>query len=95
MARKEYGTDPYGIIARGVPGSDDGASVNFGRVGTPVRSLAAPGQTFGTGIGAGLKIPLNKDDTPDVKKKAKGGSVSASKRADGIARKGKTRGKMC
>lgn len=25
----------------------------------------------------------------------KGGSVSASRRADGIARKGKTRGKMC
>lgn len=31
-----------------------------------------------------------------VKKKASGGSVtSASKRADGIAQKGKTRGKMC
>ena len=26
---------------------------------------------------------------------AKGGSVSASKRADGIAERGKTRGKMC
>ena len=29
------------------------------------------------------------------KKMAKGGSVSASRRADGIARKGKTRGKVC
>lgn len=28
-------------------------------------------------------------------KKAKGGSVSASRRADGIAQRGKTRGKMC
>jgi len=28
-------------------------------------------------------------------KRAKGGSVSASRRADGIASKGKTRGKMC
>lgn len=28
-------------------------------------------------------------------KKAKGGAVSASRRADGIASKGKTRGKMC
>jgi len=27
--------------------------------------------------------------------KAKGGAVSASRRADGIATKGKTRGKMC
>jgi hypothetical protein len=30
-----------------------------------------------------------------VKKKAAGGTVSASKRADGIATKGKTRGKLC
>lgn len=30
-----------------------------------------------------------------VEKKAKGGSVSASRRADGIASRGKTRGKMC
>jgi len=30
-----------------------------------------------------------------VKKMAKGGSVSASRRGDGIARKGKTRGKVC
>ena len=28
-------------------------------------------------------------------KKAKGGMVSASKRADGIAQRGKTRGKIC
>jgi hypothetical protein len=31
----------------------------------------------------------------DSQKYAKGGSVSASRRADGIASKGKTRGKMC
>ena len=30
-----------------------------------------------------------------VKKRASGGSVSASRRADGIAQRGKTRGKMC
>jgi hypothetical protein len=30
-----------------------------------------------------------------IKKMASGGSVSASRRADGIAIKGKTRGKMC
>jgi len=32
---------------------------------------------------------------PDVKKMASGGSVSASRRGDGIAQRGKTRGKMC
>jgi len=30
-----------------------------------------------------------------IEKKAKGGKVTASKRADGIAQRGKTRGKMC
>jgi hypothetical protein len=36
-----------------------------------------------------------KKDSENVEKKAKGGSVSsASKRADGIATKGKTRGRM-
>ena len=30
-----------------------------------------------------------------VKKMASGGAVSASRRADGIAQRGKTRGKMC
>lgn len=104
MATREYGTDPYGIIARGVPGgqTQEGPSITVGGVGTPVYSLVSPGQSFGTGIGAGLRIPLNKEDTPDVKKKAKGGKVkkmasggSASKRGDGIAQKGKTRGKMC
>jgi hypothetical protein len=42
-------------------------------------------------------IPLNDDMGPLPKKKYKsGGSVSsASKRADGIATKGKTRGKIC
>jgi hypothetical protein len=42
------------------------------------------------------KPPIYPDSTPvdePVKKMAKGGS--ASSRADGIAQKGKTRGKMC
>jgi len=43
----------------------------------------------------------DKKDQPEqlgsgiVVKKAGGGSVSASRRADGIASRGKTRGKMC
>jgi hypothetical protein len=36
-----------------------------------------------------------KSGAPLTPKMAKGGSVSASRRGDGIARKGKTRGKMC
>jgi hypothetical protein len=39
------------------------------------------------------KPPQDKDGA-SVSKKAKGGMVSASKRADGCATKGKTRGKM-
>jgi len=45
------------------------------------------------------KTGPDKDKPVDAKgkpvKKAKGGMVSASKRADGIAKKGKTRGKIC
>ena len=41
------------------------------------------------------RIVKKKKDSEDVEKKSKGGSVgSASKRADGCAIKGKTRGKM-
>jgi hypothetical protein len=36
-----------------------------------------------------------KKDEKEPVKKAKGGSVSASRRADGIAQRGKTRGKVC
>jgi hypothetical protein len=44
------------------------------------------------------ELPYKAGSGKDIKKQelAKGGSVSsASKRADGIAQKGKTRGKMC
>jgi hypothetical protein len=34
-------------------------------------------------------------NNPDAKKMASGGAVSASRRGDGIAQRGKTRGKMC
>ena len=53
----------------------------------PDRSVIPPGREFGAGA------PKPKPRPPV--KKAKGGSVgSASKRADGIAKKGKTRGKF-
>ena len=47
-----------------------------------------------------LKNSLSEDESSmkrggKVKKMASGGSVSASRRADGIAQRGKTRGKMC
>lgn len=50
--------------------------------------------SIGESVASGNR--MSKEDTKDlmaVKKYAKGGSVSA--RADGIARKGKTRGKIC
>ena len=101
MAR-EYGTDPYGIIARGAPSSrgrssDSDVAVSVGGVGRAIPTIY-PGVSAGRGLGGTLKIPM---DTPVVKKKAKGGAVkkmahggSASKRGDGIARKGKTKGRM-
>lgn len=114
MAAREYGTDPYGIISRGVPGGSDGPSVSVGRVGTPVRDFSSPDRSFGTGVGVRFGSSFGREGggggggsssvsdklvaKTAVKKSAKGGMVkasSASKRADGIAQKGKTRGKMC
>jgi hypothetical protein len=45
-------------------------------------------------LGGVLDIFKRKDTPMPVKKYAKGGSVSASKRADGCAQRGKTRGKV-
>lgn len=115
MASREYGTDPYGIIARGVRGGDDGMSVGKTGAGTfGVRFPMEGGGRFGVGLGsgavggggatfgAGVKIPLNPRKEGDIKKSAKGGKVkkmakggsTASKRADGIATKGKTKGRF-
>jgi hypothetical protein len=48
---------------------------------------------------AGMKVPQDIDNaSAPVKKKVikkAGGGMTASKRADGIAQRGKTRGKMC
>jgi hypothetical protein len=50
----------------------------------------------------GDRYPESKEMTPEQEKKfqesmgkKKGGVISASNRADGIAQRGKTRGKMC
>jgi hypothetical protein len=51
MARREYGTDPYGIIAKGDPSYDAGSGFSVGRVGIPVQDLSSPGRTVGTGVG--------------------------------------------
>ncbi len=114
MANEEFRTDPYGIIERGVSGGGDGASI--GRTGAGTYGVRVPlegGGRFGVGLGSGavggsgatfggsLRFPIGKQESTEVKKKAKGGKVkkmakggSASKRADGIARKGKTKGRM-
>jgi len=61
--------------------------------GTSLNREAARGGS-GSGGSGGMGMPkLNRDISKNMKK---GGKVSsASKRADGIAMKGKTRGKMC
>lgn len=110
MAR-EYGTDPYGILARGAPSAGStgrgigGSGFSVGTVGIPMADVSrAPGNSVGTGRGVTFSIgssgpkgnPQDFGRNANVKKKAKGGSVksSASKRADGCATKGKTRGKF-
>lgn len=129
MAR-EYGTDPYGILARGVPGGGSagrgigGSGFSVGTVGTPMPDISrAPGNTVGTGRGVTFSTsfggsPMTPKDTAGaVKKRAKGGKISdeptggkkrtkakkyasggkvssASKRADGCATKGKTKGRF-
>ena len=100
MAREGYGTDPSGILARGAPSArrdTGGASVSVGGVGRAMPTIF-PGVSAGRGLGGTLKIPIV---TPAVKKMAKGGKVkkmahggTASKRGDGIASKGKTKGRF-
>ena len=88
MAGREYGTDPYGIISRGVPGGDGGMSVGKTGAGTfGVRFPMEGGGRFGVGLGSGavggrgatfgggVRIPLNPRKEGDIKKSAKGGKV--------------------
>lgn len=123
---REYGTDPYGILAGGAPSGDNtGPRFSVGRVGNAIPSAVFPGRTMGTapgvsvGFGGGYGgAPLKPKDTAGVvKRRAKGGNVdgeptggkkrskakryatggkvsSASKRADGCATKGKTKGRF-
>ena len=51
------------------------------------------GARGGGGGGGGMKPDTDITASKKLPKMAKGGSVSASKRADGIAQRGKTRGK--
>ena len=129
---REFGTDPYGIIARGAPvASRDAGAV--GGIGGGMGGIRAPvgGGTLGVGLGsgaiggrgavAGMGYQTEIGRSANVKKKAKGGKISAveavhkheknmhkgkkptkfakggstaSKRADGCATKGKTKGRM-
>lgn len=105
-----FSTDPTGAIAAGAPGGIRGLSpfggsgFSVGRVGRPVANVSGPpGTTQGTGFGGTFTIPISgqqKGHTSTghakggkVKKMAKGGST-ASKRADGCAVKGKTKGRF-
>jgi hypothetical protein len=87
--RLSYGAPNYTPDGGGLGG------LSFGRVGDSVRSAVEPGRSFGSGVGATLSLPMkrvSKKKGGTVKKMAAGGS--ASKRADGCATKGKTKGKF-
>jgi hypothetical protein len=86
--RLGYGASNYN------PSSGRGP-VSFGGIGSAVRDFSSPGRSFGSGVGATLSLPMkrvSKKKGGTVKKMAAGGS--ASKRADGCATKGKTKGKI-
>ena len=73
MAGRNYGTDPYGIIARGDPSPrGGGASFDVGRVGNAVRDYSSPDRSFGSGIGGKVIIPVK------TSSKAKGGVAKKS-----------------
>jgi len=98
-----FATDPTGRLAAGPPGgrgSSGLGSFSVGRVGSPMRDVSrAPGETVGSGYGASFSMPIGKKLIKSkakggkVKKMAKGGST-ASKRGDGCATKGKTKGRF-
>lgn len=79
--------DDYEI---GTVGGRNGPSFSIGKVGMEVPSAVFPGQKAGTGVGVRGRMSFKKGGK--TKKMAHGGS--ASKRADGCAIKGKTKGKM-
>ena len=89
-----------------IPQDEDGASVTKAdKKPTPApKKIQVPQDIDGASAGRKFKksepnLPeqpgegIRVDDKPV--KKAGGGSVSASRRADGMASRGKTRGKMC
>ena len=79
----------------------DQAGAGRGRQGGPTaKELADYDRKQDEGIfTAGMKVPQDIDGrSAPVKKKVvkkAGGGMTASKRGDGIAQRGKTRGKMC
>ena len=95
-----YGTDPYGVIERGVPGG--GGSVSLGSTGLGTYGVQVPlegGGRFGVGLGSGavggsgatfgggIRIPLNPRREGDIKKNAKGGKVKKMAKGGSTASK--------
>ena len=79
--------DDYEI---GTVGGRNGPSFSIGKFGMEVPSAVFPGQKAGTGVGVRGRMSFKKGGK--AKKMAHGGS--ASKRADGCATKGKTKGRF-
>ena len=74
-------------------GGGGGFRVSPTMINTPSSYMGSMAGAPPKAVGINLKKRFKKGGK--VKKMAKGGSVSASRRGDGIARKGKTRGKVC
>lgn len=58
------------------------------------KEAEATDKAYGKSLRMTESAPMPKPSASEPVKKAKGGMVSASKRADGCAMRGKTRGKM-
>ena len=93
----KFNVDRYAKELRDAPEKENPLTyklVKFGdRVGDKVRSV---GKFFGSNQMTSLDDEAQMQARKDIKGYKKGGSVksSASKRADGIAQRGKTRGKL-
>jgi hypothetical protein len=65
------------------------------KVGSAISNFETPAERNSREAKEAKNKPVAKRSGGTVKKMASGGSVSASRRGDGIAQRGKTRGKMC
>jgi hypothetical protein len=92
---KKYAEGGVYTAEMGKPPQDiDGASATKSPAPKKPTAPKKPSAPKDSVFREGMPVPQDIDGG-SAKKMAKGGSVSASRRADGIAQRGKTRGKVC